>query len=46
MFGAAVDLLVAQGGTESLTSEKCLKAQALADKRFQIALKSLELARE
>ncbi|MBA3480787.1 MAG: hypothetical protein H0T51_03135 [Pirellulales bacterium] len=45
MFGCAVDVLVAQGGTETLTSEKCLKAQALADKRFQIALKSLELAR-
>ena len=45
MFGAAVDLLVAQGGTETFTSEKCLKAQALAEKRVQSALKSLELAR-
>ncbi|MBA3485472.1 MAG: hypothetical protein H0T51_27065, partial [Pirellulales bacterium] len=45
MFGAAVDLLVAQGGTETLTSEKCLKAQALAAKRVQVAYKTLQTAR-
>ncbi len=45
VFGAAVDLLVAQGGTETLTSEKCLKAQALAAKRVQVAYKTLQTAR-
>lgn len=46
MFANAVDYLVAAEGPDGLSSEKRIRAQAAAEKRFQAAMKSLKTARE